>query len=89
MLFSNKICLTTWTKFLSRKSTRTEFIRDVIRDELNVLKKEKLAEDFLKFQGKSVIKTNRKDNWRVAEEVLLKFARERGLFRFIHNFFIV
>jgi metal-responsive CopG/Arc/MetJ family transcriptional regulator len=39
-------------------NSRTEFIRDAIRDKLNELNKEELINEFLKFKGKSKKKTS-------------------------------
>lgn len=59
-------------------STRTEFIRDAIRDKLGNLKREQLAEEFLKFKGKAKKTTTYEQNKKTAEKALNELAREIG-----------
>ena len=59
-------------------STRTEFIRDAIRDKLKNLTREKMAQEFLKFQGKAKRKTTHKENKKTAEKALNELAKEMG-----------
>jgi len=49
-------------------STRTEFIRDAIRDKLEGLKKEEIIAEFLKLRGKASKRTSLADNRRAKEE---------------------
>lgn len=60
-------------------STRTEFIRDAIRDKLNDLSRDELAREFLKFKGKAKKKTTYAQNRKVAEQAFDELAREMGL----------
>ena len=59
-------------------STRTEFIRDAIRDKLKELIREKMAQEFLKFQGRAKKKTTLKENKKTAENALNDIAKEMG-----------
>jgi metal-responsive CopG/Arc/MetJ family transcriptional regulator len=59
-------------------STRTEFIRDAIRDKLNHVKRKELAEEFLKYQGKSKKTTTNHQNKKTAEKALNELAEEMG-----------
>ena len=59
-------------------STRTEFIRDAIRDKLDDLRREQMAQEFLKFQGRAKKKTTPKQNKKTAKEVMMEIAREQG-----------
>jgi len=43
-------------------NSRTEFIREAVRDKISELRKEDLLQEFLKFRGKSKIKTTPEDN---------------------------
>ena len=53
-------------------STKTEFIRNALRDKLEEIKRDKLIEEFMKFRGKAKKKTtyeeNRKTKWEVSKE---------------------
>jgi len=59
-------------------STRTEFIRDAIRDKLEQLHRARLAQEFLKFRGKAGKKTTREQNRKTAEIALKELIEERG-----------
>ncbi len=59
-------------------STRTELIRDAIRDKLEELNRDILIAEFMKYKGKSKIKTTREENRLDAEKALLEIAKERG-----------
>ena len=59
-------------------STRTEFIRDAIREKLEQLRREQLAQEFMKFKGKATKKTTYEENERTAEEALKKLVKEKG-----------
>ena len=60
-------------------STRTEFIRDSIRDKLESLKRDKLIEEFMKFRGKANKKTtykkNRKTRERASKELMAELEK--------------
>lgn len=57
-------------------STRTEFIRSAIREKLEELKRQKLAEEFLKFQGKSSKKTTLYENKKTSKKALKELVSE-------------
>ena len=59
-------------------STRTEFIRDAIRDKLGNLRREKMALEFLKYKGKAKKKTTYKQNKKTAKAALMEIAKEQG-----------
>ena len=50
-------------------NSRTEFIREAIRDKLNCLNRDQLINEFFCFNGKSKKKTTFKENKRTKEEV--------------------
>ena len=53
-------------------NSRTEFIREAVRDKISELRKEDLLQDFLKFRGKSKIKTTPEDN-KTTKEISVKY----------------
>ena len=57
-------------------STRTEFIREAIREKLEKLEREELITELLKFRGKSKIKTTYKQNRKTREEVSRELMKE-------------
>jgi metal-responsive CopG/Arc/MetJ family transcriptional regulator len=59
-------------------STRTEFIRDAIRDKLDNLSREDLLKKFMEFKGKAKIKTTDKERKEIREQVFDELAKERG-----------
>ena len=59
-------------------STRTEFIRNAIRDKLDSLKKEELIEEFLRFNGKSQQKTSDSKLAKIRKKAFVELAREKG-----------
>jgi len=59
-------------------STRTEFIRSAIREKLDELKREKLIEEFMKYKGKSKIKTTYAENRKTREIALKELVKKRG-----------
>jgi Arc/MetJ-type ribon-helix-helix transcriptional regulator len=50
-------------------NSRTEFIREAVRDKLVELSKEQLMTEFLKFRGKARHKTTYEDNLKTKEAV--------------------
>lgn len=50
-------------------NSRTEFIREAVRDKLVELSKEQLMTEFLKFRGKAKHKTTYKENLKTKEAV--------------------
>jgi metal-responsive CopG/Arc/MetJ family transcriptional regulator len=59
-------------------STRTEFIRDAIREKLEDLKREQFIEEFMKFKGKAKKKTTYAENRKTREIALKELIKERG-----------
>jgi metal-responsive CopG/Arc/MetJ family transcriptional regulator len=57
-------------------STRTEFIREAIRDKLEQMKKEELITEFMKFRGKARIKTTPEQNRITREQVSREMLKE-------------
>ncbi len=50
-------------------NSRTEFIREAVRDKLEELNREELIQEFMKMKGKSKKKTTYEENRRTREEV--------------------
>ena len=59
-------------------NSRTEFIREAVRDKLAKLGKEELISEFLKFRGKAKHKTSYKDNLKTIEAVSEDLIKELG-----------
>ena len=57
-------------------NSRTEFIRDAVRDKLQDLSKEDLMKEFLKFRGKAMKKTTYGDNRKTKEVVSKELMKE-------------
>lgn len=57
-------------------STRTEFIRDAIRDKLSELSRDELIEEFMKFRGKSKKKTSDEELKKIRAEVSKELMEE-------------
>ena len=57
-------------------NSRTEFIRDAVRDKLAELSKEDLMEEFLKFRGKAKKKTTYEENRKTRNIVSKKLMSE-------------
>lgn len=57
-------------------NSRTEFIREAVRDKLSSLEKEELIKVFLKFKGKSRKKTSYEENRKTRELVGKELIRE-------------
>ncbi len=49
-------------------NSRTEFIREAVRDKLSNLSREELAREFLKFMGKAKKKTTDEEREKIREE---------------------
>lgn len=60
-------------------NSRTEFIREAVRDKIAELSKEELMKEFLKFRGKARKKTTYRDNLKtkhaVSKELMDEFGR--------------
>ena len=59
-------------------STRTEFIRDAIRDKLEGLKKDELIAEIMKYRGKAKKKTTYAEERKIREEVYKEYVKEKG-----------
>jgi|TARA_B100001971_G_C18164633_1_gene523444 metal-responsive CopG/Arc/MetJ family transcriptional regulator len=59
-------------------NSRTEFIREAIRDKLADLSKEDLINEFLKFKGKAKKKTTDEENRKTREVVSKELMAELG-----------
>lgn len=57
-------------------NSRTEFIREAVRDKLSSLSRDEIINEFLKFKGKSKIKTTDEDDRIVREQVSKEFLAE-------------
>jgi metal-responsive CopG/Arc/MetJ family transcriptional regulator len=57
-------------------NSRTEFIREAVREKLSDLTKEELLREFLKYRGKSKTKTNYKDNRKTRGLISKKLMKE-------------
>ncbi len=59
-------------------NSRTEFIREAVRDKLLELNRDELIKEFMKFQGKAKKKTTNVERRKARELALAELARERG-----------
>ena len=59
-------------------NSRTEFIREAVRDKITELDREDLIKEFLKFRGKAKKKTTYEENRKTREKVFIEMAREKG-----------
>jgi len=59
-------------------NSRTEFIREAVRDKLAEFSKEELINEFLKFRGKAKNKTTYKENIKTKEAVSRELMAELG-----------
>lgn len=64
-------------------NSRTEFIREAVRDKLDELKREDLIKKFMNFRGKAKIKTTYEENRRtkeiVGKELLADLKKRFGI----------
>jgi len=59
-------------------NSRTEFIREAVRDKIAELSKEELMKEFLKFRGKAIKKTTFEDNLKTKQAVSKELMDELG-----------
>lgn len=59
-------------------NSRTEFIREAVRDKIAELSKEELMNEFLKFHGKPKKKTTYEDNLKTKQIVSKELMEELG-----------
>jgi len=57
-------------------NTRTEFIRDAVRDKLSTLSRDDLINEFMKFRGKARKKTSDKDLRKIRTDVSKELLEE-------------
>jgi len=60
-------------------STRTEFIRDAIREKLDELKRDEAIKQFLALKGKAKKVTTDKERRQIREQVFDELLKERNL----------
>lgn len=60
-------------------STKTEFVREAIRDKLKEIRKEKAIDELRKFFGKSKTKTTYAEERKIREDVGKEFAKKFGI----------
>jgi metal-responsive CopG/Arc/MetJ family transcriptional regulator len=60
-------------------STKTEFIREAIRDKIKEISKEKAMDELRKYFGKSNIKTTHAEERKIRESVGKEFAKKFGV----------
>lgn len=59
-------------------NSRTEFIREAVRDKLENLNRNELIKEFMKYRGKAKKKTTYEQNRKTREEVFKEIAKEKG-----------
>ena len=57
-------------------NSRTEFIREAVRDKLSNLSREDLIKEFMKFRGKASKKTTYEENRKTREDVSRELLEE-------------
>jgi metal-responsive CopG/Arc/MetJ family transcriptional regulator len=60
-------------------TTRTDFIREAIRDKLRELEKENAIKDFKKFMGSAKSSVSDKKHEEIREEVAKEYAKKFGI----------
>lgn len=60
-------------------STKTEFIREAIRDKLKKIRKEKTLDELKEYFGKAKTKTTYKEEREIREKVGKEFAKKFGI----------
>ena len=60
-------------------TTKTEFIREAIRDKIKQIRKEKAVDELKKYFGKAKVKTSYEEERKIREEVGKKFANKFGI----------
>ena len=60
-------------------STRTDFIREAIRDKLRELQKERVIEQLRKFKGSAKFQTTDEQREKIREEVGREYAKKFGI----------
>jgi len=57
-------------------NSRTEFIREAVRDKLSELSREDLIKEFMKYRGKAKKKTSLEDDEKIREQVSKELMAE-------------
>lgn len=60
-------------------STKTEFIREAIRDKIKIIRNEKAIDELKKYFGKAKTKTSYEEERKIREEIGNKFAEKFGI----------
>lgn len=60
-------------------STKTEFIREAIRDKLKALRKDKILEELKRHLGKAKRKTTSKEEKEIRESVAKAYLKKHGI----------
>ena len=60
-------------------TTKTEFIREAIRDKIKVIRKEKVIDELKKYFGKAKTKTSYEQERKIREEIGKKFTDKFGI----------
>ena len=60
-------------------ATKTEFIREAIRDKLKDIRKESVIDELREFFGKAKSKTSYKEDRKIREKVGNEFAKKFGI----------
>ena len=60
-------------------STKTEFIREAIRDKIKIIRKDKAIDELRKYFGKAKAKTTYKEEREIREKVGKEFAKKFGV----------
>jgi len=60
-------------------STKTEFVREAIRDKIKEIRKEKTIDELRKFFGKAKTKTTYKEERNIREMVGKEFVKKLGI----------
>ena len=60
-------------------NSRTEFIREAVRDKLSALSRDELIDEFMKFRGKAKTKTSDRKLREIREEVGREYIKKFGL----------
>ncbi len=67
------------TAMKSNYSTKTEFIREAIRDKIKEIKKEKAIDELKKYFGKAKTRTTDVEERKIRNDVGRKFAEKFGI----------
>lgn len=60
-------------------STKTEFIREAIRDKIKLIRKDEAIDKLNSYFGKSKVKTSKSEEREIREQVSKRFAKDFGI----------